>query len=81
MTCADSIILKLSTKISGMDKTIYVCTVLAVMTSMTVDSANILAIFPTASYSHQMPLLGVARALADRGHNLTVITTNPLKVS
>jgi hypothetical protein len=50
------------------------------LVSPTVDSANILALFPTASYSHQMPLLALPRALAQRGHNVTVITTNPLKV-
>lgn len=44
-------------------------------------SANILAIFPTASYSHQMPLLSLARALAQKGHKLTVITPNPFRVS
>ncbi|XP_026676213.1 UDP-glucuronosyltransferase 2C1-like isoform X2 [Diaphorina citri] len=49
------------------------------LVSPTVDSANILALFPTASYSHQMPLLALPRALAQRGHNVTVITTNPLK--
>ncbi|KAL1459346.1 hypothetical protein WDU94_011337 [Cyamophila willieti] len=47
--------------------------------SAAVRSANILAIFPTASYSHQMPLLALPRTLAQRGHNVTVITTNPLK--
>ncbi|KAL1453796.1 hypothetical protein WDU94_010109 [Cyamophila willieti] len=41
--------------------------------------ANILAIFPTASFSHQMPLLSVPRLLAQRGHNVTVVTTNPLR--
>ncbi|RZF34520.1 hypothetical protein LSTR_LSTR011762 [Laodelphax striatellus] len=43
------------------------------------DAANILCIFPTASFSHQQPLLAVSRALAARGHNLTVINTNPNK--
>ncbi|RZF34519.1 hypothetical protein LSTR_LSTR011761 [Laodelphax striatellus] len=43
------------------------------------DAANILCIFPTASFSHQQPLLAVSRALAARGHNMTVINTNPNK--
>uniref|UniRef100_A0A8D8QFC2 UDP-glucuronosyltransferase n=1 Tax=Cacopsylla melanoneura TaxID=428564 RepID=A0A8D8QFC2_9HEMI len=51
---------------------------LTLLVISTAESANILAIFPTASYSHQMPLLAIARALAERGHNLTVITPNPL---
>ncbi|XP_039293137.1 UDP-glycosyltransferase UGT5 isoform X2 [Nilaparvata lugens] len=43
------------------------------------DGAKILGIFPTASFSHQQPLLAVTRALAEKGHELTVITTNPSK--
>ncbi|RZF36552.1 hypothetical protein LSTR_LSTR010663 [Laodelphax striatellus] len=39
--------------------------------------ANILGIFPTASFSHQQPLIAISRALAAKGHKLTVITTNP----
>uniref|UniRef100_A0A8D9AUF6 UDP-glucuronosyltransferase n=1 Tax=Cacopsylla melanoneura TaxID=428564 RepID=A0A8D9AUF6_9HEMI len=50
---------------------------LVCLLSTTVQPANILAIFPTASYSHQMPLLTLPRTLAQRGHNVTVITTNP----
>ncbi|XP_075220404.1 UDP-glycosyltransferase UGT5-like [Lycorma delicatula] len=44
------------------------------------NAANILCIFPTASYSHQQPLLTLSTALAAKGHNLTVITPNPQKV-
>lgn len=36
-----------------------------------------MGIFPTASYSHQQPLLAVTRALAKKGHDLIVINTNP----
>nr|QVG59857.1 UDP-glucuronosyltransferase [Nilaparvata lugens] len=43
------------------------------------NGANILGIFPTASFSHQQPLLAISRALAAKGHKLTVITTNPSK--
>lgn len=41
------------------------------------EGANILAMFLMPSYSHQMPLLCLSKALAARGHNLTVITANP----
>lgn len=44
------------------------------------DGANILAIYIFPAYSHQMPLLRLSKALAARGHNLTVITANPSKV-
>nr|QVG59861.1 UDP-glucuronosyltransferase [Nilaparvata lugens] len=52
---------------------------LAASTLNLCNGANILGIFPTASFSHQQPLLAVSRALAARGHNLTVINTNPNK--
>nr|QVG59862.1 UDP-glucuronosyltransferase [Nilaparvata lugens] len=42
-----------------------------------VENARIFALFPTPSYSHQQPMLALSKALASRGHNLTVITTNP----
>ncbi|KAI5711279.1 hypothetical protein M8J75_015672 [Diaphorina citri] len=56
-----------------------ICVIIAIAV-ISADSANILAIFPSASYSHQIPLLAVTRSLAQRGHNLTVITPNPSKV-
>lgn len=40
-------------------------------------SANILAIVPTPSYSHQIALWPVWKALSQRGHNITLITTDP----
>ncbi|XP_046995352.1 UDP-glucosyltransferase 2-like [Schistocerca americana] len=42
-------------------------------------SARILGINPTASISHQKPFLIIMRALAERGHQVTAITSNPLK--
>lgn len=42
-----------------------------------VDTARILAIVPTPSYSHQVALWPIWRALSDRGHNITLITTDP----
>ncbi|XP_075217916.1 UDP-glucosyltransferase 2-like [Lycorma delicatula] len=47
---------------------------------VTCNAAKIFCIFPIASYSHQKPMLALSRALASRGHNLTVITTNPSQV-
>lgn len=44
--------------------------------SAATDAANILAIFPTASISHQLPLRAVTDALEDQGHTLTIISTD-----
>ncbi|RZF48136.1 hypothetical protein LSTR_LSTR002202 [Laodelphax striatellus] len=41
------------------------------------QGANIFAIFPTPSVSHQNSCLGFLRGLVARGHNVTVITTDP----
>jgi glucuronosyltransferase len=43
--------------------------------------ARILGIFPTPSISHQLPFQAIMKALAARGHNVTVISPEPLKVS
>lgn len=56
------------------------CVVLVVLV-YSAQAANILAMFLVPSYSHQMPLLRLSKALAARGHNLTVITANPSEVS
>jgi len=44
------------------------------------QAANILGIFPTPSISHQLPFQAIMKALAARGHQITVISPNPLKV-
>ncbi|RZF36887.1 hypothetical protein LSTR_LSTR004575 [Laodelphax striatellus] len=49
--------------------------VVSILALHTVESANILTIVPFPSYSHEAPLLNIAEELANRGHNLTVITT------
>ncbi|XP_068083108.1 UDP-glucosyltransferase 2 isoform X2 [Anabrus simplex] len=41
--------------------------------------ARILGIFPTPSISHQLPYQAVMKALAARGHQVTVISPDPLK--
>ncbi|XP_049809433.1 UDP-glucosyltransferase 2-like [Schistocerca nitens] len=42
--------------------------------------ARILGINPTRSISHQTPFLAIMAALAEKGHQVTVVTTHPLKV-
>ncbi|PSN52144.1 hypothetical protein C0J52_06460 [Blattella germanica] len=46
---------------------------------MTINGAKILGIFPTPSYSHQQVYQVIMKALATRGHEITVISTDPLK--
>ncbi|XP_049958458.1 UDP-glucosyltransferase 2-like isoform X3 [Schistocerca serialis cubense] len=41
--------------------------------------ARILGINPTPSISHQRPFLVIIRALAERGHHVTIITPNPME--
>ncbi|XP_072399074.1 UDP-glucosyltransferase 2-like isoform X2 [Diabrotica undecimpunctata] len=45
------------------------------------EGAKILGIIPTASYSHQITFHPLWRELALKGHNVTVITTDPLNNS
>ncbi|XP_015184366.1 PREDICTED: UDP-glucuronosyltransferase 1-8 [Polistes dominula] len=49
--------------------------------SFLVDGFRILGICPSTSYSHQQPFQALMQALAMRGHNVTVISTIPLKKS
>ncbi|KAF5287659.1 hypothetical protein FQR65_LT12188 [Abscondita terminalis] len=42
------------------------------------DSARILGVIPTPSYSHQVWLQPLWKELSLRGHQLTVLTTNPM---
>ncbi|KAJ9584429.1 hypothetical protein L9F63_021222, partial [Diploptera punctata] len=42
--------------------------------------ARILGIFPTPNYSHQSTFQTLMKALAARGHQITVISPNPLQV-
>ncbi|XP_050312231.1 UDP-glucosyltransferase 2-like [Anthonomus grandis grandis] len=43
------------------------------------NAANILAIIPTASFSHQIPFRPLWKALASKGHNVTLVTTDPME--
>jgi hypothetical protein len=44
-------------------------------------AGRILGIFPSPSLSHQLVFQTIMKALAARGHHVTVISTDPLKVS
>ena len=45
------------------------------------DGANILAIFPTASISHQVVFRAYTNGLAAKGHSLTIVTTDPIETN
>ncbi|KAF5302525.1 hypothetical protein FQR65_LT00897 [Abscondita terminalis] len=45
------------------------------------DCARILGIVPTPSYSHQVAFQTIFKELSLRGHQVTTVTTNPLKDS
>ncbi|XP_049857716.1 UDP-glycosyltransferase UGT5-like isoform X3 [Schistocerca gregaria] len=58
------------------------CTVLAVVLVLAAgasQAARILGIIPTPSISHQTPFRLIGLELARRGHQVTVITTDPLR--
>jgi hypothetical protein len=55
--------------------------VLLLCTDLHCDCARILGIFPSPSFSHQIVFQTIMKALAARGHQVTVISTDPLKVS
>ena len=46
-----------------------------------VEAANILAIFPTASISHQVVFRAYTNGLAAKGHSLTIVTTDPIETN
>lgn len=45
------------------------------------EAANILAIFPTASISHQVVFRAYTNGLAAKGHSLTIVTTDPIETN
>lgn len=53
-------------------------TILVISSVSFVSSARILALFPTPSYSHQIVFRAVTNALAERGHELVILTPNPV---
>jgi hypothetical protein len=46
-----------------------------------VNAANILCIYPTSSFSHQIVFRALTKDLVARGHNLTVITSDPIETN
>ncbi|XP_015609388.1 uncharacterized protein LOC107274626, partial [Cephus cinctus] len=59
-------------------RVLFLGLLILIMNNALVESARILAIFPTASISHQIVLRQFAVALQKRGHELVVITPNPI---
>jgi hypothetical protein len=61
----------------------WMCFTLVVLlcTEFHCDCARILGIFPSPSFSHQIVFQTIMKALVARGHQVTVISTDPLKVS
>ena len=53
---------------------------LLLYTVCSTKAARILGIFLTPSISHQLSFQAIMKALAARGHQITVISRNPLKV-
>lgn len=60
---------------------IFTALLATVLNQSCVESARILAIIPTPSYSHQVTFYPIWRELLLRGHQVTLITTDPLKDS
>ncbi|XP_049862078.1 UDP-glucosyltransferase 2-like isoform X2 [Schistocerca gregaria] len=53
--------------------------ILVLMAVRVTHSARILGIIPTASISHQLPFRLIALELAKRGHQVTLMTTDPIR--
>ncbi|XP_050356434.1 UDP-glucosyltransferase 2-like [Nymphalis io] len=51
---------------------------LSVIATTGIESARILAYFPTPSISHQIVFRHITKELARRGHEVTVVTTDPM---
>ncbi|XP_058120497.1 UDP-glucosyltransferase 2-like [Anopheles ziemanni] len=62
-------------------KRVNICGLVALVVALTMpilaDGARILAIFPSPARSHQIVYQAYVRGLIDRGHQLTVMTTDP----
>lgn len=60
----------------------YFCVVILVLLlAENSENARILGIFPTPSISHQIVFHALMKDLAARGHHLTVLTTDSLKIN
>lgn len=58
---------------------VIICLSICSLTHET-SSARILALFPTPSFSHQLVFRAVTLALVDQGHELVVLTPNPVVI-
>ncbi|XP_020300279.1 UDP-glucuronosyltransferase 2B17-like isoform X2 [Pseudomyrmex gracilis] len=59
--------------------TCYITCYLCIATS--IEAARILAIIPIPSYSHQIPYRPIWTTLSQRGHEVVLLTTNPINNS
>lgn len=50
------------------------CSFVLLSIAVTVESANLLLVFPVHARSHHILCNGVARVLVEAGHNVTIIT-------
>lgn len=57
---------------------VYLVVSISILSNLSVvDSARILALLPTPSFSHQLVFRAVTEELAARGHELVILTPNP----
>lgn len=61
-----------------MDSMNIAAIIIVILLQNIVDSAKILIVTTVPSVSHQKPFLNLGRELSLRGHEITLITTNPL---
>ncbi|XP_049803189.1 UDP-glucosyltransferase 2-like [Schistocerca nitens] len=64
----------------GRKQLFYTFVVLSMLAKLC-HASKILVVVPTASISHQKPFHILTKALLQRGHEVTLFTTNPLKIS
>lgn len=58
---------------------VLLCLMCLTLTTFQVQCARILGVFPVASVSHQVVFQPIWRELSLRGHDVTVLTPNPLR--
>lgn len=61
-----------------MKKNIWTPVLWMVILPTIVNTANILGVFPMPSISHQKSFLNIGKELSLRGHQVTLIVTNPM---
>uniref|UniRef100_A0A182NF08 Uncharacterized protein n=1 Tax=Anopheles dirus TaxID=7168 RepID=A0A182NF08_9DIPT len=63
--------------VTGLAAGVLLLTVLAVQMPTLTDGARVLAIFPSPARSHQIVYRAFMKGLIERGHELTIMTTDP----